>query len=171
MAFIPSDGTGLTNATSYVSIAYADDYFTYINYQASWFELATIDRERALMNGTQFTDSQYIYIGYKSSEVQALQWPRTDAIDNNGYEITGIPKNLQQATCEAAIRTLNSTLYTDINTKGNIKLEKVDVIEVEYFEGTTTTNPYTIIDQLLYSAGLAIGNTGNTIGTLKNIRI
>jgi hypothetical protein len=169
--FIVEDGTQVANANSYISVNDADDYFTDINYQESWFTKDTQERERSLMNGTQFIDNQYIYIGTKASEEQGLQWPRENAIDNNGFEVDGVPKNIKQATCEAALRTFNASLYTDISVKGNIKLEKVDVIEVEYFEGTTVTNPYTIIDQLLFGAGLAVGNVGKLTGTLKNLRV
>lgn len=169
--FIVEDGTSVVDANSYISVEDADDYFEGIGYQSSWFEKATIDRERALMSGTQFIDNQYVYIGLKAEETQGLQWPREDAIDNNGFEVTGVPKNIEQATCEAAIRTLSTSLYTDVNTKGNIKLEKVDVIEVEYFDGTTTTNPYTVIDQLLFSTGLAKKNVGTNSNVLRNIRV
>ena len=170
MAFIAEDGTGLIDSTSYVTVAYADDYFTYINYQSSWFEKATIDRERSLMNGTQFLDAQYTFIGTKSAQTQNLEWPRTDAIDNNGFEITNIPKNLKQATCEAAFKTFAASLYTDTGVKGAVTKEKVDVIEIEYAAGTATTNPYTILDQLLFSAGLSLGNTGQKT-TLKVVRV
>jgi len=171
MAFLVETGTGITDANSYISVEEADNYFTDINPQEIWFTKNTQQRERVLMNGTQFIDNQYSYIGTKASETQGLQWPREDAIDNNGYEVTGVPKNIKQATCEAALRAFDSTLYTDTDTNGATKLTKVDVIEVEYFEGTTSTNPYTIIDQLLFGAGLAIGNTGSIRGTLKNIRV
>lgn len=171
MAFIVETGTGIVDANSYISVEGADDYFVGIGNQPTWFEKATIDRERALMSGTQFVDNQYRFIGTKSSQEQGLQWPRTDAIDKNGFELTEeVPKNIKYATCEAAIRTFNSPLYADTSTKGDLRSEKVDVIELEYFEGTATDNPYTIIDKLLFSSGLAAGNVGSSSNQLNVIR-
>ncbi|MCP4336476.1 MAG: hypothetical protein GY679_01335 [Mycoplasma sp.] len=168
--FIVEDGTGLTDSNSYISVSDADSYFTDISYNSIWFTKDTQERERSLMNGTQFIDAQYSFIGIKSTQEQSLQWPRTDAIDRDGYEITDIPKALKQAVCEAAIRTFDGSLYTDKNIKGDIRVEKVDVIEVEYFEGTERTNPYIIIDQLLYSSGISTGNTGRRTD-LKVLRV
>lgn len=169
MAFIAEDGTGLETSNSYLTVEFANDYFTDINYQESWFSKSTEERERALMNATFFIDNQYIFPGYRSNKDQSLQWPRTDAFDRDGYELTEIPKILKYATCEAALKTLTETLFQDKGRKGDVKREKVDVIEVEYIEGTERTNPYTAISQMLFQKGIAIRNVGE-IYKLRVIR-
>lgn len=170
MAFVVEDGTGLTNSNSYVSVDFANEYFTDINYQPDWFTRSTDERQRSLMNATQYLDIQYHYKGRKSKIDQSLAFPRTDAFDKDGYEISGVPTVIKKSTCELAVKSFSETLHQDKSRKGYRKLEKVDTIEVEYFENTATENPYTIIDQLLFSSGIAKGNVREFSSPLNVVR-
>jgi hypothetical protein len=173
MAFVVEDGTGLTTSTSYVSVADATTYFATYGTEANntlWTGKTTAEHERALNNGTQFIDSQYYFPGIKSSETQALNWPRKYAYDCNGYELDDIPQKLKDAVCEAALRSFDGDLLSDRSTSGDTKKVKVDVIEEEYFEGTTRNNPYTIIDNLLLTNCIATGNRDQKRNNLFNLR-
>jgi hypothetical protein len=174
MAFIVEDGNGLSTATSYVSVAESITYFATYGTEANnttWTGLTTAQQERALNNGTQFVDNQYYFPGTKSTTTQALNWPRDDAYDCSGELWSGIPTKLKDAVCEAALRSLSGDLLSDGSTDGDTKKVKVDVIEQEYFEGTTRNNPYTIIDNLLLTNCVATGNRDQQSNQLLNIRI
>ena len=48
MALVVEDGTGITNANAYVSVAEADSYFQARN-NASWSARNTHDKEKAIL--------------------------------------------------------------------------------------------------------------------------
>ena len=67
----------------------------------------------------------------------------------------GIPLALKKACYEAAFLNVNGTniksgLFTTKDSNGDVKRKKVDVLEVEYFEGETSTSvDYTSIYEIL----------------------
>ena len=137
MAFVPEDGTGLSNSNSYVSEAFADAYFTDRG-NASWAAASSGDKQTALVRGTDYVDKLFgpKFRGFKQSQAQALEWPRIGALDNDDYLLNSpsdaIPRSLQKATCEYAVRALGTTLAPDNSNVGvNITRNKVGPIETE----------------------------------------
>ena len=55
MAFIPEDGTGSATATSYIDVAYADEYFTDRTVTA-WSSLTNPAKQAALIAATDYID-------------------------------------------------------------------------------------------------------------------
>lgn len=169
MAFIVEDGTGLTDSTSYVSLEESNDYNTDFG-NTSWSALTDAEKQTALIKGTQFIDNQYIFPGIKSTYDQALNWPRYEAYDCEGYELTEIPVKLKHAVIEAALRSLDGELLPDTEEEGRTSKVKVDVIEVEYQENTFVNNPYRVIDNILLTNCIALGNRKNDSGPMINLR-
>tara|TARA_R100001143_G_scaffold62940_1_gene67674 strand:+ start:6903 stop:7415 length:513 start_codon:yes stop_codon:yes gene_type:complete len=158
MTLVVEDGTGLTNAESYASVSEADTYFTARSNPAAWSGLTDDDKERHLRLATQYLDLHYggRWKGQRRLEEQALDWPRYDAEDRDGYDIDFdvVPVRLKHATIEAALRSVSDGLMPDLADPGAVKNSrvKVDVIEIatEYTSGNKPTPTYPIIDNLIF---------------------
>jgi hypothetical protein len=111
VALIVEDGTGLSNAESYLSVADADSYFETMRgdestYAADWGAVSTTTaiKEACLRWATRLIDRHWAFDGEKSTTTQKLRWPRSYVEDIEGDEIDGdiIPEDLQHATAEMA---------------------------------------------------------------------
>ena len=159
MALIIEDGTGKVDAESYASVSDASTYFTAYDaaFAATWGGLATGVQEEALRNATQYIENRYRgrWKGCKETKEQALAFPRVDLCDEDGYEVSGIPVRLLQATAEAAKRAYSADLEPDLTVDRNIASESrgLDVLRksVSYIGAKPTEARFTVIDRLLSS--------------------
>lgn len=130
MALIVEDGSALTNAESYCSVAFATEYNAAFG-NTDWTEYVTEDREIALRRATQWLDNNFgtVWKGQKVSSTQALDWPRSGVSDQDGYGLPSdeIPLALKQACAEMAVRALADELDPDVENPGNIKRETIRV--------------------------------------------
>ena len=55
---IPEDGTGLANANAYVSVEFADEYFSARGNQ-TWAGLGSADKEAAIIKATDYLEAVY----------------------------------------------------------------------------------------------------------------
>lgn len=149
--FLVEDGTGLDAATSYVSVAYADDYLG-----ASW-ATDTATKEAALMNGTEYADARWGFRlkGQPLVATQALEFPRTALTNRYGNTISGVPDNWLKAVCLYASYSNAGTLYpANQKTAKDIKKKKTVVgpitTEVEYQGLALATSflPFPLADRL-----------------------
>lgn len=132
MALVVETGSGSSTAESYLSVADADIYWTNRGSPTTWDSATTAEKEQALRIGTQYLDAKYHlrWLGSRSNEDQALDWPRSNVEDRDGYWIDSdsIPQALKNALAEAAYRHLLETngLMPDVGTPG-ITQESVTV--------------------------------------------
>jgi hypothetical protein len=154
LQFVVEDGTGLSNATSYVAEADADQYFDNRPNHASisyWSAASSAEKQGALVEATAYLDSHYIWAsGVKTAKANALDWPRLGAYDAEGYEIltTEIPQRLQDACCELAIRILaGETLMGD--TSPLLDSAQIGPLSVDFASGSPQTTSYTWVNELL----------------------
>ncbi|MHC4950701.1 MAG: DnaT-like ssDNA-binding protein [Planctomycetota bacterium] len=110
-------GTGSTTANSYCNVDNADDYHESHLYAASWTSASEIDKEKGLMMATRLLDNQVVWNGYRTSNTQALMWPRTLVYDREGYtfESDTIPAWLIEATAEYARHLITEDLTSETN--------------------------------------------------------
>jgi hypothetical protein len=95
---------------------------------------------QALVRATAYLDGAYRsrFPGYKTGRrAQALEWPRTDAVDASGEYIPAdlIPGEIEAAAYEGTTRELAKpgSLAPDIAAGGRqVKRKKIASIEVEY---------------------------------------
>lgn len=169
MALIVADGTtNLATAEAYVSVDYVTTYAE--EHNLDWDHSDTDEAEGAIRRGTVWLDARYRkrFTGIKvERRSQLLEWPRSGAYDRNGdyVDYLSIPREVQQATAEAAIRELADpgVLSPDITAGSIPKRVKVDVIEVEFanVEGTVaeqepiSTTIDDIMGNLLYGVGIS----------------
>jgi len=159
MALVVEDGTGKSDADSYLSETDADTYHTKYTGSTDWSGASSSEKEMALRKATQYLDAVYgrRWKGVRANEAQALHWPRSNAEDRDGVAIDDddLPVMLERATAEAALRAITETngLMPDISDPGDIKREKkkLDVIEkdTEYMGGKSPIKKFRVIDLLV----------------------
>lgn len=170
--FIVEDGTGLDNATSYVSVAEADDYLSIRPNIDDWTELDSTEKEAKLMWATRLLDQRARFYGRKTDNANGLEWPRIGVTDKNGavvpYDV--VPEPIKDATVEIAFYLLVNSLDPALPPGGGgvaggaIKRIKADVVEIEYTEGTAASAVTTYfplgINDILAGLGTLIGAGG-----------
>ncbi len=129
MALVVEDGTGKTDAESYISVADSNTYHTAHGHTA-WTGSETV-KEQALRAATQYLDAtfQLQWKGRSVTKEQALDWPRSGATLQDGWNIDSdeIPASLQHATTELALHALTEELIPDIDDPGVITSHAVKV--------------------------------------------
>jgi hypothetical protein len=153
MAVTPIDATpGGADSNSFIDEAFADQYLEDRLNAEAWAAADPDNRIRALMEATREL-TRLAWIGQRTDEVQALSWPRFEAIDpdtplsDDGfgsisfYPDDEIPDRIQNATAEYALEFIKSGSVdvAAIDPSAGIKRTKVDVLETEYFSPGGTT--------------------------------
>lgn len=145
---VVEDGTGLSNADSFVSVAYADTYFTTRGVSA-WASLT--NKEALLIKATDYIEAVYSesWKGVTLNDTQSLSFPRI--ID----DATVYPDRLKKAVCELALKANDGDLLLDVEQR-TIE-EKVDVITVKYAEYSDQKTQYSMVYGLISPYLLSTG--------------
>lgn len=145
---VVEDGTGLSNADSFVSVAYADAYFTTRGVSV-WASLT--NKEALLIKATDYIEAVYSesWKGVTLNDTQSLSFPRI--ID----DATVYPDRLQKAVCELALKANDGDLLVDVEQR-TIE-EKVDVISVKYAEYSDQKTQYSMVYGLISPYLLSTG--------------
>lgn len=126
------DGTGLVDSNSYVTVAFANDYLASMGVTA-WSALTQDKKEVLLVKATDYVDNTYRWRGRKSTQEQALQFPRTGCVDDDGNDVEGIPRALQQAVCMcASVLITEDSLYAVEESNGAVVSEKIGQLAFTY---------------------------------------
>lgn len=152
------DGSGVAGANSYVSIADADAFHE-ARGNSDWTDVSSSPdqgKAAALIRGTAYIDAKYRarFPGSRTNgRDQTLEWPRTDACDAEGEEISSdeIPQEIKDAVCEAALRELSEagSLMPDVDAGGLEKRIKAGSVEIERFANGPAAPSFSIIDGIL----------------------
>ena len=145
---VVEDGTGLSNADSFVSVAYADTYFTTRGVSA-WASLT--NKEALLIKATDYIEAVYseAWKGVTLNDTQSLSFPRI--ID----DATVYPDRLLKAVCELALKANDGDLLVDVEQR--TVEEKVDVITVKYAEYSDQKTQYSFVYGLISPYLLSTG--------------
>ena len=146
------------DANSYVTVQDADDYFVSRGI-SGWSLLSNLEKEQALIRATDYLEATYYraWIGRKETSSQSLSWPRIDAYYDEHFEIFGIPSELKRATYEMAIRASKGELVSDQEQR--IIKEKVDVLEVTYYEHGDQATRFDYVNRILKPIIKSAGNS------------
>ena len=162
MALIVEDGTGLSNAESYLSVADADTYHASLGTTA-WTGANSV-KEAALRKATRHLDGTYRHRwpGVRVNSSQALDWPRAGAEwsdSGNGSSLVygsvyaipsdSVPQAVKDATAELAVRALSETLAPDQDRSNAVKKVKLGPIEKEFMDGAPGTKARPQITMIL----------------------
>jgi hypothetical protein len=138
MALVVEDGSGLANATAYISRSFADSYHR-ARGNTAWAAFDSPTKEALILKATEFLDSEFYFMGEPTypETPQALEWPRAGVFNENVVEFASdaLPVALQRATAELAL-ALGSTSdggFASPVIEGNIfrRRERVGVVESE----------------------------------------
>jgi hypothetical protein len=101
---------GASNANSYMTVEEADAYHEAHLYASDWTAATMATKETALIWATRLLDEQCEWRGTKTTNEQALRWPRGGVSDMDGVAIDNdvIPTALKRATAELARHLLKS---------------------------------------------------------------
>lgn len=172
MAIIVEDGTIVAGANSFISLNDADLYFEGRNEPSTWTSATDEAKESALLYAAAEIAWGYAWRG------QAVQpydhdwpFPRYALIDDDGFVYTypnsesvggsAVPRRVLDAQCELALGHLDEALNEAKDRGGDIKMEKVGSLAVEYFEGAPTDRTFPHVELLL--AGLHHGKKSSGV--------
>lgn len=133
ITLIVENGSGLSNANTYVSVedvtSYAIDRGVILSSNAD--SVAAL-----LIKATDYVETfQCEFIGEKASSTQSLSWPRIDAYvgDTLAYDNTTIPKTLKNAICQAVMAQNDGlALLPNYSSTEFVKKEVIGPITTEY---------------------------------------
>lgn len=162
MALIVEDGLtdgGVPDAESYVTVAFADEYWAARN-RSEWSALGAPAKEAALLDACAYLDSGYEWIGTRRYSTQYLNWPR--AVMGYGTRVSGIsfdlmlpginevPLALKRAQCELAMESLNGRLAEAFDPRTQaVASETVGPVSVSYFNTGARSRSFPLVDMLL----------------------
>jgi hypothetical protein len=139
------DGTGLSNADSYISTADAATYLTNFGSGDAWSEIDPDTQEILLRKSTRDLDVLYgqSYASTLLSTSQSLLWPRESFTDTNGRTVSAIPKEIGYAVAELALINSVSDVTGPGDKSGMVKLERTEIVNAvkswtEYFAPSAT---------------------------------
>lgn len=136
---------------TYISLADADAYWVSKN-NSVWAAASNADKEKALIEATQYIDGAFTFIGVIDDVDQPLAWPRVATIPRGnfkGKDVDGIPKKLEQANAELALEALSQRLIEVKDRGGQVKREQVGDLEVEYMDFAPSGRTYEFVRLLL----------------------
>lgn len=156
MAFTVEDGSVVAGANAYVTEAEGDDYFALHLYGSLWTAANSTKKQSAIVMATRMIDASFGYKGNQFTTTQSLKWPRygvqLPSDPTAGYAYSSnrenlspdyfytlpsdvIPRALKNAVLELCRFLLAKDRSTAHDT-AEIKRQRVDVIEREFFEGS-----------------------------------
>ena len=106
MAFQVEDGTGLADATAYMSVADFKEYHDDRGGDYSDHDDPAI--QVGIVQATDYVDKRFgrRYRGCRSTQAQALEWPRVDAYNDEDQAFDDVPRPLTKAIAEYAMIVL-----------------------------------------------------------------
>lgn len=137
---IVEDGSGKTDANTYISLAEYDEYIS-----CRGFVDTGTDAEktaRIIQSKDWIEEQDPLFQGWKHSENQALIWPRSwVVIYGFGLDSDEIPQQLKDAQAQLTFDSATTDIY-NVNDGLAVTKEKIDVIETEYSDnGVVTVQP------------------------------
>ncbi len=147
MSLIVEDGTGISNADSYQTLADARN-----NANALGLTLPTTDKkaEEALRNGARYVNRyESRFSGTRLLDTQSLSYPRENSIRCFGTNCSDvasgvIPSELITAQMLAAVEYGKGTNVMPADDGLSVKLKQVDGLKKEFFDNGKTGKGVTI---------------------------
>jgi len=133
-SFVVEDGSADSDATSYVTVEYADDYVeANIHASAEWLALEEETKQRLLVRSSKYLDRVIKWEGERVDGESGLRWPRSGVYDSDNFLIAddSIPAQLKDAVSEMAAYLMNDD-WTDQDANRGLKEAKLDVLQVKF---------------------------------------
>lgn len=158
MALVVEDGTGKTDAESYITVVEADAYMA-ARVLTLWAsaDFSDTEKEGCLRRATDYMQQAYRlrWAGVRKTSTQALDWPRYDVprTDVTGYlsvdyyDDDAVPQEVKNACAELAWRAAFGELAPDVSRV--TQSEKVGEVAVTYSPGSAPYVRFRAVDNLL----------------------
>lgn len=105
---IVEDGSGVADANAYISVANCDLHHLHRG-NSRWAEFSDIQKQTSIIRATDYIDKRFgpVFRGARTLTFQPLEWPRLNAVDDDGFILGGdgkLPKQLVKGIAEYALR-------------------------------------------------------------------
>lgn len=185
LTVITEDGTGKSDANSYVTVAEVDTYHESHLYPAAWIGASAEQKKAAVVMASRTLDAMVDWNGFRQSLGQALEWPRNNArrpgtgmsggigqgqrqARGDVWESNVIPKPLKDATAELSRLLLTGDRTAESETQG---IKKVGLgqgaVEVEFDASDRATIIPEHLATILSVLGTVKGRGGGMIRKTK----
>lgn len=149
MAFVVEDGSGLADATSYLSVEDADAYFVDQGAPAAWTSSTADEKRAALILAAQYLDARFgrRWRGRRRTIGQKRDWPRVAVVDLDGYEVAfdSVPVGVREAAAEVALEARKGTVLFPTEKKaGEVKSLAISagpLSKSTTYQGTQSSQP------------------------------
>lgn len=169
VTMVVEDGSGLSTANSYVTLAEALLYWENRK-DTAWkaFSLGNEARSAGLIKATAYIEAHYRWkTGEIKTATQALGWPRVGAADAHDRDIgsSTIPQILKDAVCELAhkVAVSGTTLLADGSGQRVAAASVAGAVSVTYENVYGDTNRYKLVDQMLSPIAYGVNVQGEVI--------
>ncbi len=134
MALVIEDGTGVTGANTYVSVATAK---AFASSRGDAYPTVDLDVEKLLIQAVDYLEGQRRYFrGTKTDPTQPLQYPRLNSmVDGVIIADNVIPIELKYAQMQLSIDAFEFGSLLPSSDGYAVAVEKVDVLEIQYAAG------------------------------------
>lgn len=148
MSLVVEDGTGLSAANAYVSVADFLAYHAAMN-NAGASALTTAQIEADIRYATIWMDARYNWRGDIVEDDQALGIPTENGYDDQGREITGLPTRVANACAELAYLHSQNALNPILGPRV-VEQEVVGAVRRRFSDKTGNESyRYPFVDQML----------------------
>lgn len=156
---IVEDGSIVPNANSYVSVAELEQYTTDRGI------ILLSDASQSLLKAMDYLET-LSYKGRKTERTQPLQWPRKGVVID-GYLVRDdeIPQLLKNAQMQLAV-SIDQGVDPLETQEQSVVREKVDVIEVEYSEFSSSSPIIKSFNSSIWRLLSGVNGTGGNVGTV-----
>lgn len=137
--FVVEDGTGNSTATSYVSVEESDNLAVMnIHTSDTWLALTLDAKRNLLIYASRVLDSRTTWNGTKTTETQALEWPRSFVTDRYGNDVSAnsVPLNLKWAVVELAKQSVAADKLSTARPENVLSEVKIDTITLKFADPT-----------------------------------
>lgn len=151
------------NADSYCTVAEADAYHAARGANSEWTSLADVaSKERQLKWAARTLDTMFRFIGTRASQGQSRAWPRSNAVDPDGYLLdnTVVPGAILDAHAELAFQLLKEDWTQGT---GSVLDEGVQVGPIKTTREQHNPIPASVASLL---RGYVVGSTGAGISSI-----
>ena len=141
MAFTVEDGSQPAGANAYMTVAEFKTHHSDRGVEAiTNADFTDSEIQAGIVNATDYIDKRFgrRFRGWRRSRSQSLEWPRTDAYDDDDYLLPDIPDALKKGCAEYALLQLQ--LGRNLAPPPDTGFSTIDpeTGEVEYEKGTVT---------------------------------
>ena len=117
---------GGIDANSYITLADAKIYFSESLSVEAWDNATDDTKDRALATATKRIDTN-TFMGTRSTDTQALKFPRDGLDSHDGIEFTDgeTPQQIKDAQCEIALALLSEISLNGVENFGEISIGSI----------------------------------------------